>query len=80
MSNVLYHMAIHEEIQEKLREEVMRVLPTPETPVTKEHLDAMPYLRAVIKESMRLAPIIISVMRRSTKDLVLSGYQIPKGV
>ncbi|GLV43368.1 Cytochrome P450 12a5 [Carabus blaptoides fortunei] len=79
MGNLLYLLAKHPDVQEKLREEVRRVVPTKQTAVTKEKLNNLPYLRAVIKESMRHTPIILSLVRKVSKDLVLSGYQIPKG-
>ena len=37
----------------------------------------MPYLRAVIKESLRLFPITLGTVRQTTKDVVISGYKIP---
>ncbi|GLV41778.1 Cytochrome P450 12a5 [Carabus blaptoides fortunei] len=79
MGNLLYRLAIHPDVQEKLREELRREIPTKQTAVTKEKLDNLPYLRAVIKESMRHTPVILSLVRKISKDLVLSGYQIPKG-
>lgn len=39
----------------------------------------MPYLRAVIKEAIRLRPVAIGTARRTTKNLVLSSYAIPEG-
>jgi cytochrome P450 family 12 len=39
----------------------------------------LPYLRAVIKEAIRLYPPTVGTVRELTKDLVLSGYQVPKG-
>lgn len=37
----------------------------------------MPYLRACIKESLRLYPIVVGTSRKITKDIVISGYQVP---
>lgn len=39
----------------------------------------MPYLKACIKETLRLRPISIGVGRVATNDLIISGYNIPKG-
>jgi cytochrome P450 family 12 len=39
----------------------------------------MPYLRACIKEGLRLYPPVSGTARMTQKDLVLSGYQIPIG-
>ncbi|GLV43434.1 Cytochrome P450 301a1 [Carabus blaptoides fortunei] len=75
----LYYLSTNSRAQEKLRAETKRVLPNKDSPVTKEVLNNMPYLRACIKETTRLAPIAIGNLRRTPRDLVLSGYQIPKG-
>lgn len=39
----------------------------------------MPYLRACIKEVSRLHPVVIGHLRKVNQDMVLQGYQIPKG-
>lgn len=58
----------------------MELLPTKDTPITNEILENATYLKAVIKENMRLASIAGGNMRQTVKDMVLCGYQIPKGV
>lgn len=37
------------------------------------------YLEAVVKESMRLHPVIFAVGRKLTRDVELGGYRIPAG-
>jgi cytochrome P450 len=37
------------------------------------------YLEAVLKEAMRLHPVIYNVARTLTEDIELNGYRIPKG-
>lgn len=39
----------------------------------------MPYLRACIKEGLRITSITPGNFRITTKDLVLSGYRVPRG-
>jgi len=39
----------------------------------------MPYLRACIKEGLRITSITPGNFRITPKDLVLSGYQVPRG-
>lgn len=76
----LYFLSKNPAAQKSLRDECKRLLPNKDSPITKQTLDNMPYLKAVIKETTRLAPIAIGNVRRTPKDLVLNGYQIPKGV
>lgn len=58
----------------------MEKVPTPDMPITSELLETLPYMRAVIKESMRISPVGLGIQRHLQKDLVLSGYRVPKGV
>ncbi|CAD7090968.1 unnamed protein product [Hermetia illucens] len=39
----------------------------------------LPYLRACIKESLRVLPVVIGNSRKTGKDLVLKGHKVPKG-
>ena len=39
----------------------------------------MPYLDAVLKESLRLFPSVPSITREMKDDIILKGYSIPKG-
>lgn len=80
MANLLYHLAKNPSKQEKLREEVMRILPEIDSKLTPESLNSVLYMRACFKESMRLTPLIPGNMRGTGKNLVLQGYQIPKNV
>ncbi|CAL4966158.1 unnamed protein product [Urochloa decumbens] len=46
--------------------------------ITEDHLDGMPYLKAVISETMRLhAPAALLIPRETTEDTELLGYHIP---
>lgn len=76
----LYFLAKNKQVQEKLRSELKQHLPNKHLPITNEILDKLPYLKAVIKESTRLAPITVGGMRTMTEDTVFCGYRIPKGV
>lgn len=76
----MYYLSQNKDAQNKLRDEAMSVLPKKDSRLTKDVLNNMPYLKCVIKETTRLAPIAIGNIRRTPRDLVLGGYQIPKGV
>ena len=77
MQWVLYMMAKNPDKQDILREEVLSVLgdTTLATPAT---LAQMPYLKAWVRETLRLYPFI-AIPRQPTEDVVLSGYFIPGG-
>uniref|UniRef100_A0A1B0CKT9 Cytochrome n=1 Tax=Lutzomyia longipalpis TaxID=7200 RepID=A0A1B0CKT9_LUTLO len=75
---ILYTLAKNPEKQDILREELLKILPEKDSPLTEENMKNMPYLRACIKEAMRLMPNISGMMRTTGKDIVLRGYQIPK--
>ncbi|XP_017482732.1 PREDICTED: cytochrome P450 302a1, mitochondrial-like isoform X1 [Rhagoletis zephyria] len=76
----VYHIAKNPEVQRKLSEEACRVLPSRKTLLTPDALRTeVPYARAVLKEVFRLNPISVGVGRILNKDLVLSGYHVPKG-
>lgn len=63
---VLYLLAKNPDKQDKLREEIM------------SKSEKRPYLRACIKESIRLMPVVSGNMRQTTKDCEILGYKIPK--
>ncbi|CCM01299.1 uncharacterized protein FIBRA_03348 [Fibroporia radiculosa] len=75
------HLADHPEILEKLREEQARVRGGDfQKPVTLEMMDEMPYLRAVVKESMRVKPPVTMVPYKTTKAFPISSdYTVPVG-
>ncbi|XP_043528320.1 cytochrome P450 302a1, mitochondrial [Frieseomelitta varia] len=74
----LYHLARHEDVQEKLRIEATQFL-TNHEPITADVLRSASYTKAVIKESLRLNPISVGIGRILQTDTILNGYQVPKG-
>ncbi|KAF8010499.1 hypothetical protein BT93_J1202 [Corymbia citriodora subsp. variegata] len=67
----------HPEIQRKLRQELDTVL-GPDVPVTEPELHKLPYLQAVIKETLRLRMAIpLLVPHMNLHDAKLGGYDIP---
>lgn len=65
--------------QAKLREEILRILPTKDSEFKEDALTNIPYLRACIKESQRFYPLGPGNVRVNQNDVVLSGYRVPAG-
>lgn len=80
MANLLYYLAKSPERQEKLRDEIKNLPLDVNGKLTPSSFLKAPYLRACLKEVMRLAPIVPGTARAAGKDLILKGYHIPKGV
>ncbi|XP_049548242.1 uncharacterized protein LOC125959463 [Anopheles darlingi] len=78
-TGILYCLAHNPEKQDKLREELRKILPDKNSKLTAENMKNMPYLRACIKEGLRMYPPTTGNGRCVGKDLVLQGYRIPKG-
>lgn len=76
----LYHLAKNPEKQIKLRNEVLQYLPSKTTKLTPDSLNRMPYMRAVLKEALRMNPVLAGNARQAGKDIVLEGYRVPQGV
>lgn len=78
--NCLYHLAKNLDKQERLRQEVRKCLPSKSTNLTNDSLNSMPYMRACLKETLRLNAVVAGNARQAGRDIVLDGYRIPKGV
>ncbi|XP_073817034.1 cytochrome P450 CYP12A2-like [Musca autumnalis] len=78
-TGLLLCLAKNPEKQEKLREEVRRLLPHKDSEFNEAVFKNMPYLKACIKEALRVYPLAIGNAREPANDVVLSGYRVPKG-
>ena len=76
---VIYYLARSPDKQDKLRQEIRQFLPHRTTPITPDVLTQMPYLKACVKEAMRLTPLAVGVGRVTTQDTVIRNYLIPAG-
>ncbi|XP_052870891.1 cytochrome P450 CYP12A2-like [Anopheles cruzii] len=75
---LMYCLAKNPDKQAKLREELRTVLPTKDSPLTAENMRNLPYMRACIKEGLRLYPPVAGTFRATGRNIVLQGYRIPK--
>lgn len=65
---LLYNLATNQNVQDKLRD------------IINSSEQNNKYLRACLKESLRLFAVVPANLRRTTKEHVVDGYHIPKGV
>ncbi|XP_065778291.1 1,25-dihydroxyvitamin D(3) 24-hydroxylase, mitochondrial isoform X2 [Muntiacus reevesi] len=75
---LLYNLSRNPHVQQKLLKEIQSVLPEKQLP-RAENLRNMPYLKACLKESMRLNPSVPFTTRTLDKAMVLGEYALPKG-
>nr|XP_029732297.1 probable cytochrome P450 301a1, mitochondrial [Aedes albopictus]XP_029732298.1 probable cytochrome P450 301a1, mitochondrial [Aedes albopictus]XP_029732299.1 probable cytochrome P450 301a1, mitochondrial [Aedes albopictus] len=78
--SILYQLATRPAEQQKVYEELKRIMPDPNTPLTYQLLDQAHYLKAFIKEVLRVYSTVIGNGRTLQEDTVICGYRIPKGV
>ncbi|KAK2585165.1 hypothetical protein KPH14_008667 [Odynerus spinipes] len=76
---LLYFLAKSPRVQKILYEEVVSVIPNADSSITEEHLKNMPYLKACLKESLRLRPAFPYLTRLLPNTISLHGYTVPKG-
>ncbi|XP_029178636.1 probable cytochrome P450 12a5, mitochondrial [Nylanderia fulva] len=76
---LLYFLARNPRIQKRLYNEIISIIPKTDKAITKKTLENMPYLKACIKESLRLRPAFPYLTRLLSSTISLHGYTIPKG-
>ncbi|XP_023411703.2 cytochrome P450 3A4-like isoform X1 [Loxodonta africana] len=78
LSFVMYLLATHPDIQEKLQREIDAAFPD-KAPPTYDGMLQMEYLDMVVNETLRLFPIAGRLERVCKKDVEIKGLIIPKG-
>ncbi|XP_046522986.1 cytochrome P450 3A12-like [Equus quagga] len=78
LSFLLYLLATHPDVQQKLQEEIDATFPN-KAPPTYDALVQMEYLDVVLNETLRLFPIADRLERVCKKDVEINGVFIPKG-
>ncbi|KFV61432.1 Cytochrome P450 3A12, partial [Dryobates pubescens] len=73
-----YELALHPDVQQKVLEEIDRILPN-KAPLTYEAVMQTEYLDMALNETLRLFPIGGRIERTCKKDVEINGVTIPKG-
>lgn len=74
----LVYMVMHPEVQQRVQEEIDKVLPRDMLP-TLQHSESLMYCKAVINEVHRKASFLrLSLPHAATSDVHVNGYTIPK--
>ena len=82
MCRTLNFLIDHPECARRLADEVKSAYPDARTRLSYDKVHALPYLDAVLHESMRLRPIVAEGMERviPKEGTILGNYFIPGGV
>lgn len=79
LSSVVYLVAKHPEVEEKLLREMDAFGPRGSVPTADDLQTKFPYLDQVVKESMRLFMVSPLVARETSERVEIGGYVLPKG-
>lgn len=78
VAHALHSIARHPAVQAKIYEELLRVLgPDPKAAINQAQLQQLKYLECVIKETMRLYPVVPAIGRYTRRDLKIGDQIIP---
>ncbi|XP_030657096.1 cytochrome P450 27C1 isoform X1 [Nomascus leucogenys] len=78
LSWTVYLLARHPEVQQTVYREIVKNLGERHVP-TAADVPKVPLVRALLKETLRLFPVLPGNGRVTQEDLVIGGYLIPKG-
>lgn len=76
----MYQLSQNGDKQAKLFAELQLALSEKDSKITPATLEQLPYLKACIKETLRMFPVVLGNGRSLQSDAVIAGYNVPKGV
>ncbi|XP_051958215.1 cytochrome P450 4F3 [Xyrauchen texanus] len=80
LSWIFYNLAMHQEYQERCRDEITSVMRDRHTDVSWEELSQLPFTTMCIKESLRLHPPVLALTRYYSQNMKTpGGCVIPPG-
>jgi cytochrome P450 len=82
MSWAIYCLCKHPSTQQRLRSELRSSLPAlsdPTASISSTDIDRLPYLNAVLQETLRIFPPVPLTMRETATDTTIQGSFIPRG-
>ncbi|OQV21685.1 Sterol 26-hydroxylase, mitochondrial [Hypsibius exemplaris] len=77
MAWALYLISQDSQVQENIFNEVSAIVPGPDVVITTDMLKQMHYVKAVMKETLRLYPVVPFHTRYLEDDIAIKGYNIP---
>ncbi|GLT85558.1 hypothetical protein SLE2022_037460 [Rubroshorea leprosula] len=78
LSSVVYLVAGHPEVEQKLLAEIDGFGPHDLVPTAHDLQHKFPYLDQVIKEAMRFYTLAPIITRETSKEIEIGGYLLPK--
>ncbi|XP_010519601.1 PREDICTED: cytochrome P450 71B11-like [Tarenaya hassleriana] len=74
MTHLIRNPRVMEKVQAEIRERV-----TDKDNITEEDMEHLDYLKSVIKETLRMSPVVpLLIAREAMRDMKINGYEIPK--
>ncbi|CAD1478376.1 unnamed protein product, partial [Heterotrigona itama] len=82
MAHTLYELAQHQDVQDKLRQEIRHTYEKNGGTLTYADIKEMKYLDKVFKETLRMYPVLTMLTRQAEENYTLKGTKIiiPKGM
>ncbi|KAJ6590070.1 cytochrome P450 [Mycena vulgaris] len=83
LSRILWHLGQNQTVQDKLRAEILAAeldLDNPDSAQLYEDLMALPYLDAVLRETLRLHPPVAMIQRRADVDTTIPLWKPITGI